>query len=57
MPSLTPPFSLRIPETLLNKIRFVANKNKRSANKEIEYLIEQYIEEYERKHGAIKVEE
>ncbi len=57
MPSLTPPFSLRIPENLLNKVRFVADKNKRSTNKEIEFIIEQYIEDYEKKHGEIKVEE
>ncbi|BBB91440.1 MAG TPA: Arc family DNA-binding protein [Methylomusa anaerophila] len=57
MPSTLPPFSLRIPEKLLNKIRFIAEQNKRSTNKEIEFIIEQYVAEYERKCGQIKIDE
>lgn len=55
MPSTIPPFSLRIPDYLLEKLRFLAKQNKRSLNKEIEYVLEQYIAEYEKKHGIIKV--
>ncbi len=38
------PFSLRIPDELLEAIKEVAKKNKRSANKEIEYALQQYVE-------------
>lgn len=51
------PFSLRVSEELLDKIKYIAAQNKRSANKEIEFLLEQYVREYERQHGQIKIEE
>ena len=51
------PFSLRIPEKLLHKIRVIAAFNKRSSNKEIEFALEQYVADYEKKNGAIKIEE
>lgn len=56
MSSIIPPFSLRIPEELLNKVRRIAARNKRSTNKELEYIIEQYVTHCENKHGEIKVE-
>lgn len=42
------PFSLRVPEELLEKIRKVAEEHKRSMNKEIEFVLEQYVYEFER---------
>ena len=47
------PFSLRIAEELLDKVKYIAEKNKRSANKEIEFALEQYVEAYETEHGKI----
>ncbi|MBR2131118.1 MAG: Arc family DNA-binding protein [Oscillospiraceae bacterium] len=47
------PFSLRVSEELLTKIKVIAARNKRSANKEIEYALEQYVSYFERKHGTI----
>lgn len=47
------PFSLRISEELLDKIKQIAAANKRSANKEIEYALEQYIKAYEAEHGEV----
>lgn len=44
------PFSLRISEELLGKVKMIAVKNKRSTNKEIEYVLEQYVKEYEKTH-------
>ena len=38
------PFSLRIPDELLDAIKIIAKGNKRSANKEIEYALQLYIE-------------
>ena len=37
------PFSLRISEELLEKIKKIAESNKRSTNKEIEYILESHI--------------
>lgn len=48
------PFSLRISEELLDKVKYIAEKNKRSANKEIEFALEQYVEGYETEHGKIE---
>ena len=50
------PFSLRISEELLSKIKRNAARTKRSTNKEIEYILEQYVQSYEDEHGTIEVE-
>ncbi len=50
------PFSLRISEELLAKIKVIAVRNKRSANKEMEYALEKYVEGFEERHGEIKIE-
>ncbi len=52
-----PPFSLRISEELLAKLKKIAAENKRSANKEIEYVLEQYVREYENSFGPIELGE
>lgn len=48
-----PPFSVRIPEELLHKIKALAELNKRSANKQVEYILEKYVAEYEAAHGFL----
>jgi len=50
------PFSLRVSDELLYKLKYIAKKNMRSANKEAEYALLKYVEEYERKKGEIKIE-
>ena len=40
------PFSLRISESLMEKIKQIAKENKRSTNKEIEFALEQYVAQY-----------
>ncbi|MBS6475975.1 MAG: Arc family DNA-binding protein [Clostridiales bacterium] len=47
-------FTLRVESELLRKFHHVAKCNLRSANKELEAIIIQYIEEYEKEHGKIK---
>jgi len=47
-------FTLRLPEKLLQKIKELAKKEKRSTNKEIEYIVEQYLVKYEKQHGEIE---
>lgn len=39
-------FSLRISKELLNKIKKIAMENKRSANKEIEYILDEYVKKH-----------
>ena len=50
------PFSLRISEELMAKIRVIAARNKRSINKEMEYALERYVEAFEDRHGEIQIE-
>ena len=50
-----PPFSLRVSEDLIDKIKFIASKNKRSANKEIEFVLEKYVEDFEKENGVINL--
>ena len=51
------PFSLRVSEELLDKIKWIAAQNKRSANKEIEFVLEQYVRQYEQTHGPLHTED
>jgi hypothetical protein len=50
------PFSLRVSENLLDKIKVIAVENKRSANKEIEFALSQYVKKYETEYGKIDIE-
>lgn len=47
------PFSLRVSEELIGKIKIIAKENKRSTNKEIEFALERYIKKYEDLNGDI----
>ena len=51
------PFSLRIPEELIDKVKSIAVENKRSANKELEYIIQAYVDNWEKQNGKIYVQE
>ena len=53
MPSNLPRYTLRMPKEYLQKIRYIAEENGRSANKEIELMVKQRIKEYEQKNGPI----
>lgn len=37
------------------KMKFIAEKNKRSVSKELEYIIEKHIAEFESKYGEIEI--
>ena len=47
--------SIRIDDRMLIKLHVVADYEGRSANSEILILIRDAIEEYEKKHGEIKI--
>ena len=53
MPSNLPQFTIRIDPLLLRKIRYVAEYNARSANREVEMLIRNHIEKFEKENGVI----
>lgn len=53
MPSKLPKFSLRIDMQTLEKLRYIADNNFRTINKELEMLVKKHIEEYEKEHGPI----
>lgn len=57
MPSKLPQFVIRTERELFDKITYIAEKNERSANKEIVFLIKKRIEEYESQHGVIETKE
>jgi len=48
--------NIRVEEEAWYKLRIIALMNKRSINKEIEYLIDQRIREYEEKYGKIEID-
>lgn len=48
--------NIRVEEKSWEKLREIAQKNKRSINKEIEYIIDKRIEEYEKNNQKIKIE-
>lgn len=50
-----PRYTLRIPKSLQQKVKYTALFNGRSKNKEIEIAIKRYINDFERLHGNIEV--
>ena len=57
MPSNLPHFTLRVSLVLLKKLRYVAEYNARSANREVELLIREHVRRFEQEHGEIHLEE
>ena len=52
-PHKNPQYSLRILCQAMDKLKYIADRNGRSANKEIEQLILRHIEAWEKAHGPI----
>lgn len=53
MSTQLPKYTLRTERVLLDKIKYIAEIEGRSANKEIEQLIKKRIEQFEKEHGPI----
>ena len=53
MPSDLPQYTLRISQNTMDKLKHIAERSGRSANKEIEQLILAHIEKWEREHGPV----
>ena len=49
------PTMLRLPETLFEKVRYLAYLEHRSINMEIEHALERYVESFEQAHGPLSV--
>ena len=54
MASKHPMFGLRIPPELMDKLKYIADYNGRSANKEIEQLVIKHVSNFEKNNGPIK---
>lgn len=52
-PHKNPHYALRIPPATMDKLKYIAAYNGRSANKEIEQLILKHIAAWEKDHGTI----
>lgn len=53
MASKLPHYALRIPSDTMDKLKYIADRNGRSANKEIERLILRHIAAWEKANGTI----
>lgn len=51
-----PPYPLRVDKKLMAKFKVVAAEDGRSVNKEIEMLIKQAVQAYEKENGPIEVQ-
>ena len=51
-----PQYGLRIPSITMDKLKYIAEYYGRSANKEIEQLILDHIEKFEKDKGAITLD-
>lgn len=49
------PYPLRIDKSIMDKIKFIAKENGRSVNKEIEFALKKYKDEYEKANGTISL--
>ena len=44
---------LRLQADILKKITFIAKKNKRSVNSQIEFIVQECVEKFEKENGII----
>ena len=50
-------YGLRIPTETMDKLKYIAERHGRSANKEIEQLILRHIDVWEKNHGPILLDD
>lgn len=50
-------YNLRLKEELMDKVREIAKKEYRPLSHQLEMIIKEYIEKYEKENGEIKVED
>jgi hypothetical protein len=57
MPSKLPIIKANTTQSNIDKMKIIAETNKRSLAKELELIIEEHIKKYEKEHGEIQIEE
>ena len=55
MPSVKPKFTFRTDQEIIDKLRYIADDNFRTLNKELEMIAIKRISEYEKEHGQIQL--
>ena len=55
-PHKKPQYGLRISSEIMDKLKYIADRSGRSANKEIEQLILAHIAKFEKEHGEINLD-
>jgi len=50
------PYPLRIDPTIMKKIKFISKENGRSINKEIEVILKNIVNEFEKLNGIIEID-
>lgn len=48
---------IRVNETILNKVKYIAEQENRNMNSQIEYFLKKGVEQYENENGIIKTSE
>lgn len=56
MPSKKPSFLIHADKEILDKLKYIANYNERSATQETVFIIKQHIANFEKKYGEIKLD-
>ena len=56
MPSKLPVIKANTSDENIIKMKYIAKWNKRSLAKELEYIVEKHIAEFEKEHGTIEVD-
>ena len=56
MATQIPSYPLRITPLILEKVKAIAQKNMRSTNKQIEYILKNFVDDYEENYGEIDIE-
>lgn len=56
MPSNVPMRGLRVDDELYLKLKFIAKEETRSFNQQAVYILKQFVDQYEKEHGAIPVQ-
>ncbi len=52
-----PQYALRVPTAIMDKLKYIADRNGRSANREIEQVILKHIADWEKKNGPINFDD
>lgn len=54
--NLEPQYAFRCDELTIKKLEYIAKENTRTRNQEMKHIIKDYIAQYEKEYGEIKIE-